>query len=469
MLLLIKNHLKGKIPTLLNAKDNKIFMDYLAGGHDKQISEERQANASSSGVLSVAARNQMAVRCGGESKSPSLPSQANSSSSGVLSVAARKQLAVRGGKGGGSSPSLLSQLTNERKDTYDIIKQASKDAHELMANLNKADENFASFMETRIMYAQKEHKQQGSIHKEQLKRKAEVEEQGMLFKRQALAFEVETKKKMIELRIEEAKAEEIYAKARQLASQVNNPGAPPAAAAPPAPAPPVKQPTAVIITTAEPQDIGIASDLPTTADVKYILYYANVPETLDDLDTFYTAVDKVSDAAKDAIKEHLDSLRNAAYEADLSGQLQHLLNENASMAQMAMSDSRSSYASSAAAGAERARHFPVHRPFQIKDSLKTCQKRIAHYCHLVFWALCRRILRQHEYDLLMGEDFKHDHSSGVRVNSKPRNSTHNLLWYSLDETTFGLPIDISNIPECVVDSGVIQSPEGQMLMANMHR
>jgi DNA polymerase III delta prime subunit len=50
-------HLKGKIPDMLNAKDNQIFLDYLAGGQSRQIAVERAANAQSKGVLSVAARN----------------------------------------------------------------------------------------------------------------------------------------------------------------------------------------------------------------------------------------------------------------------------------------------------------------------------------------------------------------------------------------------------------------------------
>jgi len=57
ILLLVKKHLKGKIPDMLNAKDNQVFLDYLAGGQSRQIAVERAANAQSKGVLSVAARN----------------------------------------------------------------------------------------------------------------------------------------------------------------------------------------------------------------------------------------------------------------------------------------------------------------------------------------------------------------------------------------------------------------------------
>lgn len=41
----------------LNAKDNQVFLDYMAGGQDSQIAREREVNASSGGALNVAARN----------------------------------------------------------------------------------------------------------------------------------------------------------------------------------------------------------------------------------------------------------------------------------------------------------------------------------------------------------------------------------------------------------------------------
>jgi hypothetical protein len=55
VLLLIKKHLKGKIADMLNAKDNQIFLDYLAGRPSEQIASETVANADSKGALSVAA------------------------------------------------------------------------------------------------------------------------------------------------------------------------------------------------------------------------------------------------------------------------------------------------------------------------------------------------------------------------------------------------------------------------------
>ncbi len=56
-MLVVKNHLKGKIPDMLNAKDNHVFLDYLAGGQNRRIAVERAANAQSTGLLSMGARN----------------------------------------------------------------------------------------------------------------------------------------------------------------------------------------------------------------------------------------------------------------------------------------------------------------------------------------------------------------------------------------------------------------------------
>jgi hypothetical protein len=57
ILLLAKNHLRGEIPTILNTKDNQVFLDYLAGGQNQRIAVERAANAQSDGILSMGARN----------------------------------------------------------------------------------------------------------------------------------------------------------------------------------------------------------------------------------------------------------------------------------------------------------------------------------------------------------------------------------------------------------------------------
>jgi hypothetical protein len=103
-----------------------------------------------------------------------------------------------------------------------------------------------------------------------------------------------------------------------------------------------------------------------------------------------------------------------------------------------------------------------------QESVKVCCKRIAHYCHLVFWMLVRRFMDIEEYQTLMGPNFKQTHSSGVMDNSRVR-SSHNLVWYSLDEAAFELPVDLSNIPAAVSENGGLESQEAHMLVANVHR
>ena len=98
-----------------------------------------------------------------------------------------------------------------------------------------------------------------------------------------------------------------------------------------------------------------------------------------------------------------------------------------------------------------------------------CCKRIAHYCHLVFWMLVRRFLDMEEYNTIMGPNFKQTHSSGVMENSRVRVNSHNLVWYSLDESAFELPVDLTNIPAAVSKDGGLESQEAQTLVANVQR
>jgi hypothetical protein len=61
ILLLIKTSLEGEMVNMLNAKDTQVFLDYLAGGQDTRIAQERETNVGSGSVLNAAARNVMGV------------------------------------------------------------------------------------------------------------------------------------------------------------------------------------------------------------------------------------------------------------------------------------------------------------------------------------------------------------------------------------------------------------------------
>lgn len=200
-----------------------------------------------------------------------------------------------------------------------------------------------------------------------------------------------------------------------------------------------------------------------------ILAVCAMPCELEDLDTFFVA-SEYSAAAVDAIRAALEGIRKPQYEADLGGHLQRLMREDAALAQIAIpSPVEPPEPGDGSSDDACARRIPVHRPMQLKESVKSCRKRIAHYCHLVFWALCRRYLTAQEHAGLLGDDFSSTHSSGAGANSRHK-STHNLSWYCLDETAFGLPVDLSNIPAAVRPATVGQGSETfQRLVADVHR
>ena len=86
VLLLIKTCLKGELVDKLNAKDNQVFLDYIAGGQNAQIAQEREANATSGGALNAAARNAV-----GLDESPSAIGGVQESASAVRELALQLQ------------------------------------------------------------------------------------------------------------------------------------------------------------------------------------------------------------------------------------------------------------------------------------------------------------------------------------------------------------------------------------------
>ena len=203
VLLLIKNHLKGDIPDMLNDKDNRVFLDYLAGGQNRKIAQERAANAASDGVLSVAARN--------------------------LAGAGEAQEELMVGK---------EQLT--------VVKEITYETRELTVSLVKAKEAFVDFAQTRMAMNQQEHvfdmKRKTEAHELDTCNKKQMLDLELDGKKQMLDLDLDGKKRMLELRAEEARVEEMYARARLLVAQaaaaavaVPVPSAPEYRAAPPVP------------------------------------------------------------------------------------------------------------------------------------------------------------------------------------------------------------------------------------------
>ena len=122
ILLLSKNHLKGGIPAMLNAKDNQVFMDYLAGGQNKQVAREREANACSSGALSTAARNAVGLHEAPQGSSAPVPVAASVAPGGM-------------------------QLLD--RESCALLAAAASDAEKLAMQLRLCSTAFADFADTR--------------------------------------------------------------------------------------------------------------------------------------------------------------------------------------------------------------------------------------------------------------------------------------------------------------------------------
>jgi hypothetical protein len=163
ILLLIKNHLKGRIPEMLNSKDNQVFMDYLAGGQSRQVAMEREANAASGGVLSVAARN-LVVADEDEGKDVAMKEVENAK--GELQVVA--------------------SLAREVKGLPETFKEIRKE--------------FSELEEVKLQYGKKGHDQKLQFKREEVELETELET-----KKQE--FEVKKRKQNMQLLLEEAEVE----------------------------------------------------------------------------------------------------------------------------------------------------------------------------------------------------------------------------------------------------------------------
>ena len=158
ILLLVKRHLRGPIPEMLNAKDNQVFLDYLAGGQNSRIAVERAANAQSGGVLSVAARNAAGLPEGG----------------GATMWVTEEQLA------------LIKDARQELVTVQTIAGALQSELAGLAGTLREVKQGYAEFADVKIHYAQKEH------------------EQKIQFAEEIQAFEQKKRKQNMELDEEEA-------------------------------------------------------------------------------------------------------------------------------------------------------------------------------------------------------------------------------------------------------------------------
>ena len=139
ILLLIKTCLKGEMVDMLNAKDNQVFLDYLAGGQDARIAGERAANAVSGSALNVAARN------------------ATGAGEGAVGQAAGIQM--------------------EGFVSASVIQESISAARELTGQFRECKEAYVDFAQTRLEMEAKLHEQAVEFAKAKLEMEAKLNEQ----------------------------------------------------------------------------------------------------------------------------------------------------------------------------------------------------------------------------------------------------------------------------------------------------
>ncbi len=183
ILLLAKNHLKGKIPDMLNAKDNQVFLDYLAGGQNRRIAVERAANAQSTGVLSMGARNV----CGVEDTTTDAPVPAIVITEDQLALIKETRQELEAVK------SLMSEMSQMQglSETFQGVKQV-----------------LSELADVKMTCAKKEQEQKLHFAEEIQEQKLRFDEQIQTFEVKKLedfqAFDVKKRKQNLELDEEEA-------------------------------------------------------------------------------------------------------------------------------------------------------------------------------------------------------------------------------------------------------------------------
>ena len=123
---------------MLNDKDNQVFLDYLAGGRNAQVAMEREANAQSNGVLSVAARN----LADGQNAQVAVESGAN-----AQSMTARNLVEM-----GGDEVRKLEDIKNELQ----VIATMATEVSNLPHTLREFKKEFSEIMDLKIDYGKKE-------------------------------------------------------------------------------------------------------------------------------------------------------------------------------------------------------------------------------------------------------------------------------------------------------------------------
>jgi hypothetical protein len=396
ILLLAKNHLRGEIPTILNTKDNQVFLDYLAGGQSRQVATERAANAQSTGILSMGARNVLGI-----------PEQAGVGESVEREVSA----------------AFIQDLSQTVESMAANMEKTKKDCLEYTILAKRCHDQAMGFEEDRVNFTYEAKKRLIDMKADAHERIVETEKRRIETELDAEKQKIDMKKLMIELTIQEADA--IHKRAQAIQALAD------ASAA-------LKE-AQLVQRTEYDYDNGLTTD--SDDDVEnntedddeddenearapgsssrhafhsHLLSLCKIPDTLDELKSLF---DKGPSAA---LHEELISLCKAEYEAAMLVRLQTFSGATSKHAKVKFND---------------------------------CMKRVQHYCHLVFWKLAERYLSEDARAEIMGSAFDIHHKTlfhGLAMTT----------WCNVDEKVFHLHVDDRNIPAAVdVDKKLLDAAQ----------
>ncbi len=248
-------------------------------------------------------------------------------------------------------------------------------------------------METRIIHA--------DAHRQDLKRKQECLDHDLRCKQEMHEQDMLHKKQMLELRMEEAKAEEMFAKARQMVMQAENQSLA------------LPSPTSPISVSTGPMDYGTVG-------------MSMIPSTLQQLDILFAGV-------SESLQLQLKSIRLIGYEETMKDRLNQFDQKvKAAAAELASNDKDSA----------KCRE-------KLNSKLSETLEHVQHYCHLVFWTLAKTHLTPQMLHGMLGSSFNLAQTSS--------SNTQYVTWSNIDEKKFGLPVDLDNVPKAVMDSDMWQA------------
>ena len=208
MKMVMRGYLKGPFTEALRDKNEKVIEDYFSGGFNQRIAVEREANATSNGVLNVGFRNLQRAE-----------GRMDGSANGCLVDASGVVMVVENAEEGHTTATQLEAVVSDsgmrvNEEVQRMLKGISSEAAEAATNLQRVRENYAGLVETKIECMRKEcdakaeiADKEAEIAKKDAKRAEEMAKNMKKIEESKHSFEVKKRKDIMQLLIEEAEVQ----------------------------------------------------------------------------------------------------------------------------------------------------------------------------------------------------------------------------------------------------------------------